>query len=368
MTADELVRLRQFISNHYSSADIQKLCFDLGVDYDDLRGETHSLKAQELVVWMYNRGRISALVDSLHRTRPKLSDQAGFSAINSQELFSAEAQYFSPSGYLTKETPYFQVSLPLFEKHKFEEYLSRIEKSLRIVFEWESKRVVAAAFVLGELVSNAFEHGCRGRGELLTHILVRVEVDGEILIIRVTSPGDGFSLTEKLRQAENSEQKTGLWLVNKIADELIASSDGLIVQATLSRDPVRTRFLEDMRARGKMVQFAGVQFYILPIIGELTHDTVPAAEEHIFSFVEEVLEQDLCLIVDLSKVPKIASAGARLLVELYRRFRRKRQEIYFVNLTESVSEVLALGGLDAFLPIHNTVEEAMLAAKKRLEN
>lgn len=61
----ELRRLRLAIIRQFSLSDLRTLCFDLGIDYDDLSGDTKSGKAIELIESMVRRGRLKELVDAV---------------------------------------------------------------------------------------------------------------------------------------------------------------------------------------------------------------------------------------------------------------------------------------------------------------
>ena len=77
---NQLTRLHQFIVDHYDLEELRTLCFQLGVEYDDLRGEGRSGKARELVRLMSRHGRLETLLTSLERERPELFDRAGLSS------------------------------------------------------------------------------------------------------------------------------------------------------------------------------------------------------------------------------------------------------------------------------------------------
>lgn len=68
-----LPRLRQLLAHHFDASELHTLCFDLGVDYDDLRGEGKSDKARELVAYLDRRGRLSELVALARRLRPNVA-------------------------------------------------------------------------------------------------------------------------------------------------------------------------------------------------------------------------------------------------------------------------------------------------------
>jgi len=64
--------LREALDNGYSLAELQDLCFELEIDYEDLPGEGQSAKARELVSYCKRRGLLAALVERVIRDRPHL--------------------------------------------------------------------------------------------------------------------------------------------------------------------------------------------------------------------------------------------------------------------------------------------------------
>jgi formylglycine-generating enzyme required for sulfatase activity len=67
------VKLRERIISCFDEEELRTLCFDLEVDYDDLRGEGRAGKARELVAYFERRGRISELVAYCRRVRSSFS-------------------------------------------------------------------------------------------------------------------------------------------------------------------------------------------------------------------------------------------------------------------------------------------------------
>jgi hypothetical protein len=67
-----LIHLRRLIVERYSLSELQTLCFDLGVNYDDLPGEALSDKARELILKMGRRRRLDQLLTVLAQSRPDL--------------------------------------------------------------------------------------------------------------------------------------------------------------------------------------------------------------------------------------------------------------------------------------------------------
>jgi formylglycine-generating enzyme required for sulfatase activity len=67
-----LSKLRQILATRFNEGELRDLCFDLGLDYGDLVGETRSDKARELVAYLGRRDRVSDLVETGRRIRPDI--------------------------------------------------------------------------------------------------------------------------------------------------------------------------------------------------------------------------------------------------------------------------------------------------------
>lgn len=58
---NSLSELRDRIAKHFNLGEIDSLCFDLAIPFEELPGNTLSLKSQQLVEWCNRRGKIAAL-------------------------------------------------------------------------------------------------------------------------------------------------------------------------------------------------------------------------------------------------------------------------------------------------------------------
>ena len=65
--------LRQILTTYFNESELRNLCFDLGVDYDNLPGEGKGDKARELVALFERCGRPHELVEACQRLRPNVS-------------------------------------------------------------------------------------------------------------------------------------------------------------------------------------------------------------------------------------------------------------------------------------------------------
>ncbi len=70
------------------------------------------------------------------------------------------------------------------------------------------------------------------------------------------------------------------------------------------------------------------------------------------------------LLVDLSEVDFISSAGLHLMLELYRRCTQQNAHLALTSLSDPVHEILSIAGLTSRrLPIYDTVEEGLAALR-----
>jgi hypothetical protein len=68
-----LVKLHRILDKGFDLEELRTLCFELGVDYDDLRGEGKVNKARELISYLDRRGRTSELVRIGQHTRDDIA-------------------------------------------------------------------------------------------------------------------------------------------------------------------------------------------------------------------------------------------------------------------------------------------------------
>ncbi len=71
MSQPDNSQLLRFITDNFGLEDLKTLCFNLGVEFDDLGGEGREAKARELVKWLQNRSRLDHLIAHLSLARPE---------------------------------------------------------------------------------------------------------------------------------------------------------------------------------------------------------------------------------------------------------------------------------------------------------
>lgn len=63
-------QLRQLLAERLSAEELRTACFDLGIDPDDLPGESKGAKARELIAYLTRRGALDRLLQWLRANRP----------------------------------------------------------------------------------------------------------------------------------------------------------------------------------------------------------------------------------------------------------------------------------------------------------
>lgn len=69
----EKTRLLQGLISYFNLSELQTLCFELGIDFDDLGGEGKMNKARELISYLDRHGRLPELVQILRQQRPQMA-------------------------------------------------------------------------------------------------------------------------------------------------------------------------------------------------------------------------------------------------------------------------------------------------------
>jgi hypothetical protein len=66
----DVIALRQLLASHFNIGELQDLCFDLNIDFENLPGQMKSDKARELVAHAQRHGRLADVISQVRRLRP----------------------------------------------------------------------------------------------------------------------------------------------------------------------------------------------------------------------------------------------------------------------------------------------------------
>lgn len=67
-----LIKLHQILNERFDSGELQTLCFYLGLDYDDLPGESKVNKVEKLILFYKRRQKIKYLSQKISEIRPDI--------------------------------------------------------------------------------------------------------------------------------------------------------------------------------------------------------------------------------------------------------------------------------------------------------
>jgi len=96
---------------------------------------------------------------------------------------------------------------------------------------------------------------------------------------------------------------------------------------------------------------------VVELTGELDGKTAPEVQEKILP----QCQPDAKVLLDMSKVPYMSSAGLRMLLSLYRQVTGKGGSIVLSGVVEEIRDTMSVTGFLKFFVIHNTVEEGVAA-------
>jgi hypothetical protein len=73
LSQPQLVDLKNKMDEYFNTNEIETLCFDLGIDYENLSGEGKSAKIRELIEYCRRQDRLDELVARVRAERPKVA-------------------------------------------------------------------------------------------------------------------------------------------------------------------------------------------------------------------------------------------------------------------------------------------------------
>jgi anti-anti-sigma factor len=98
---------------------------------------------------------------------------------------------------------------------------------------------------------------------------------------------------------------------------------------------------------------------LLEVEGRIDHSTAPAFGSALLPQVEGCAGEDKKLLIDLSKVTYMSSAGLRVLMIAAKGCRKQSGKIVLAALQPSVQEVFKIGRFDMVLETFPTVRAAL---------
>ena len=101
------------------------------------------------------------------------------------------------------------------------------------------------------------------------------------------------------------------------------------------------------------------QITLIEMNGEVTYSTAPTVEQQLLPLGQHGVK----LLLDMTKVPYMSSAGLRMMLSLYRQVTNQEGQIVLVGLVDDIKDTMSITGfLDYFINC-DTVEAGIAALK-----
>jgi len=94
---------------------------------------------------------------------------------------------------------------------------------------------------------------------------------------------------------------------------------------------------------------------IVEISGSIDSKTAPDLQQNILDIVADTNK----IILDLTKVSFVSSAGLRVLLMVYRQLKAKDGKVVLVGVSDEIKDVMFMTGFITFFSIEATVDEAI---------
>ena len=99
------------------------------------------------------------------------------------------------------------------------------------------------------------------------------------------------------------------------------------------------------------------QVTVVEIAGDIDSNTAPQAQEQVLPLVQPGSK----ILLDMSGVEYMSSAGLRMLLSMYRQISRGDGGIVLVGLSEEIKDTMSVTGFLNFFTTRDTVDEGLQA-------
>ena len=102
--------------------------------------------------------------------------------------------------------------------------------------------------------------------------------------------------------------------------------------------------------------------YVASLSGELNQRTAPTLQEKI----EPLIKQDCKILLEMSELSYLSSAGLRILLLIYRQITNNQGLVALANLTEMVEDTMSITGFLTFFTAYQSTDEGINALRHNL--
>jgi len=106
-----LATLRDNLWHYFNSSEMQALCIELGIGFDDLQGNTKSCKARELVALLEREGRLPELITNCSLKRPQVPWKDILNLIQQAQVPASSHREWLPVSVTVKAVKYYLLGL-----------------------------------------------------------------------------------------------------------------------------------------------------------------------------------------------------------------------------------------------------------------
>lgn len=99
------------------------------------------------------------------------------------------------------------------------------------------------------------------------------------------------------------------------------------------------------------------QVQVITIVGDIDGSTAPQAQNQILALADS----DIKLILDMTSVPFMSSAGLRMLLLAYRTITGKGGKVVLVGLSEDLKDTMSMTGFLDFFTCSDTLDAGLEA-------
>jgi anti-sigma B factor antagonist len=96
---------------------------------------------------------------------------------------------------------------------------------------------------------------------------------------------------------------------------------------------------------------------VAALVGEIDSSTAPKAQEELVPLIGEGKD----LILDMTRLTFLSSAGLRILLLLYRQAEANNRKVALAGPSENVKDTMEITGFLTYFVVCDTVEEALSA-------
>lgn len=105
------------------------------------------------------------------------------------------------------------------------------------------------------------------------------------------------------------------------------------------------------------------QVAVVELAGDVDASTTPIIQEQVLPLAQPGAK----LLLDMTNVPYMSSAGLRLLLSLYRQVTSKEGQLVLVGVTEDIKDTMSITGFIEFFKICETLDAGLQALNVKLQ-